>query len=285
MSQKVGADPGIDHFLAMQCFDEVATAGGKVEKFISYCGGLPAPEVSDNALGYKFSWSPRGALMNMLAGAKYLENDKVITVDPNGGLLDSVRPMDFLPGFNLEGYPNRDSTIYKELYGISDASTIIRGTLRYKGYTDAVKGLVRLGLLSPDPHPALHEHVKAVITILIRHKRVLILILLQGSDITWKELMCQLLNMEQDAFYGNVLEALNERVGSEKRTNALVALGLTSDEEVEKRGSPLNTLSNHLAGILAFGQGERDMLLMRHEVCDDFFFQLKQRNKSFRSSL
>ncbi|TRY81173.1 hypothetical protein TCAL_11846 [Tigriopus californicus] len=242
---EVGADPGIDHFLAMQCFDEVATAGGKVEKFISYCGGLPAPEVSDNALGYKFSWSPRGALMNMLAGAKYLENDKVVTVDPNGGLLDSVRPMDFLPGFNLEGYPNRDSTIYKKLYGISDADTIIRGTLRYKGYTDAVKGLVRLGLLSPDPHPSLHEH---------------------GSDITWKELMCQLLNMEQDAFYGNVLEALNERVGSEKRTNALVALGLTSNEEVEKRGSPLNTLSNHLAGILAFGEGERDMLLMRHEV-------------------
>ena len=30
-------------------------------------------------------------------------------------------------------YPNRDSTIYGELYGISEASTIVRGTLRYKG--------------------------------------------------------------------------------------------------------------------------------------------------------
>ena len=38
--------------------------------FKSYCGGLPSPEASDNPLGYKFSWSPRGALMNMLAGAK-----------------------------------------------------------------------------------------------------------------------------------------------------------------------------------------------------------------------
>ncbi len=28
-----------------------------------------------------------------------------------------------------------------------------------KGYTDSVKGLVRLGLLSPDPHPYLHEQV------------------------------------------------------------------------------------------------------------------------------
>ena len=30
------------------------------------------------------------------------------------------------------GYPNRDSTIYGDLYGINEAQTIIRGTLRYK---------------------------------------------------------------------------------------------------------------------------------------------------------
>ena len=41
-------------------------------------------------------------------------------------------PMDFLPGFNLEGFPNRDSTKYAEPYGIQDAHTLIRGTLRYK---------------------------------------------------------------------------------------------------------------------------------------------------------
>ena len=44
------------------------SGGGKVESFVSFCGGLPAPEASDNPLGYKFSWSPRGALMNMLSG-------------------------------------------------------------------------------------------------------------------------------------------------------------------------------------------------------------------------
>ena len=32
----------------------------------------------------------------------------------------------------LSGYPNRDSTIYSELYGINSAHTILRGTLRYK---------------------------------------------------------------------------------------------------------------------------------------------------------
>ena len=39
--------------------------------------GLPAPEASDNPLGYKFSWSPRGALMNMLSGGmKFCLNKK-----------------------------------------------------------------------------------------------------------------------------------------------------------------------------------------------------------------
>lgn len=35
-----------------------------LQSFVSYCGGLPAPECSDNPLRYRFSWSPRGALMN-----------------------------------------------------------------------------------------------------------------------------------------------------------------------------------------------------------------------------
>ena len=65
--------------------------------------------------------------------AKYLQDGKVVTVDPNGGLLDASMPMNFLPGFNLEGYPNRDSTIYGELYGIREAHTLLRGTLRYAG--------------------------------------------------------------------------------------------------------------------------------------------------------
>jgi len=45
---EVGLDPGIDHLLAMECFDEIRSHGGKVESFVSYCGGLPAPEVKNS---------------------------------------------------------------------------------------------------------------------------------------------------------------------------------------------------------------------------------------------
>ena len=47
---EVGLDPGIDHMLAMECFDEVKRAGGHITSYVSYCGGLPAPEHSDSPL-------------------------------------------------------------------------------------------------------------------------------------------------------------------------------------------------------------------------------------------
>lgn len=39
-----------------------------------------------------------------------------------------------MPGFSLEGYPNRDSLRYAQLYGIAaEAHTMLRGTLRFRG--------------------------------------------------------------------------------------------------------------------------------------------------------
>lgn len=72
--------------------------------------------------------------------------------------MDAVETLDFLPGFALEGFPNRDSTQYKSLYGLSGAHTMIRGTIRFKGFADSMKGLQALGLLGLDPHPALHPN-------------------------------------------------------------------------------------------------------------------------------
>ena len=68
MVNEVGVDPGIDHMLAMELFDELKSQGQDVKSFVSFCGGLPAPEASNNPLGYKFSWSPRGVLLNTVSG-------------------------------------------------------------------------------------------------------------------------------------------------------------------------------------------------------------------------
>lgn len=59
---EIGLDPGIDHCSAMRLLDEIKTKGERTTSFISFCGGLPAPEASNNPFKYKFSWSPRAAL-------------------------------------------------------------------------------------------------------------------------------------------------------------------------------------------------------------------------------
>lgn len=145
----------------MECFDEIRQGGGRVESFVSYCGGLPAPESSDNPLRYKFSWSPRGVLLNTLGIAKYLKEGEVplfyqsfflkantakfqvlriskfqIVSIKEGDLMKTAHRLDFLPGFALEGFANRDSTIYQETYGINEAHTVLRGTLRYQGWRE-----------------------------------------------------------------------------------------------------------------------------------------------------
>ena len=53
-------------------------------------------------------------------------------VESGGGLLNSVQELNLMPGFNIEGFPNRDSTLYTSEYGIEGAKTCIRGTIRYK---------------------------------------------------------------------------------------------------------------------------------------------------------
>lgn len=104
---EVGLDPGIDHLLAMECIDQIHEEGGKIDSFISYCGGLPAPEYSNNPLRYKFSWFPRGALINTTTEAKYLQDHKARslfnTID-NSCIYTSIYIFYFFNLFNQSGY-------------------------------------------------------------------------------------------------------------------------------------------------------------------------------------
>ena len=199
---EVGVDPGIDHMLAMQIFDDVKEAGGTINSYISYCGGLPAPEHANNSLRYKFNWSPRAVLLNTISQAKYMKNGKVIEIPGQGALLEQGSgPVSFLPGFNLEGFPNRDSIAYIDQYNIKSVNSILRGTLRYKGFSENAMALVKMGLISIKDHPSLHHG---------------------GPEITWRQFMCDLLNLNRDTYYDNVKTAMFEKLGqNEEQLTAL----------------------------------------------------------------
>ena len=133
-------------------------AGGKITGFYSYCGGLPAPEASDNPLGYKFSWSSRGVLLALRNDAKYYKDGKIVEVS-GPELMGNAKPYFIYPGFAFVAYPNRDSTPYKERYNIPEAQTIIRGTLRYQGFPEFVRVLVDMGFLSDDKQDFLEKPI------------------------------------------------------------------------------------------------------------------------------
>uniref|UniRef100_A0AAQ5ZIL4 Saccharopine dehydrogenase (NAD(+), L-glutamate-forming) n=1 Tax=Amphiprion ocellaris TaxID=80972 RepID=A0AAQ5ZIL4_AMPOC len=162
---EMGLDPGIDHMLAMECIDHAKADGCIVESYTSFCGGLPAPECSDNPLRYKFSWSPYGVLLNTISPAIFLKDNQVVSVPPGGSLMDSTTPMDFFPGFNLEGFPNRDSTKYSEPYGIQTAHTLIRGTLPSTLSTSFPNHVPEFGMLSDESVP----HADSILAALAKH--------------------------------------------------------------------------------------------------------------------
>jgi saccharopine dehydrogenase (NADP+, L-glutamate forming) len=143
---ELGLDPGIDHMEAMRIIHEVHDSGGHVLAFTSYCGGLPAPEANTNPFGYKFSWSPRGVLLASKNSARFLKDGQVVSI-PAADLF--ARPEIIpIPGVGaFEGYPNRDSVPYRDIYGIPEALSILRGTLRYSGWCATLKKMVELGLL------------------------------------------------------------------------------------------------------------------------------------------
>ena len=49
---------------------------------------------------------------------------------------------------NLEGYPNRDSLKYKQLYRLHEAVTVRRGTLRYTDFAFIMRSLIAIGLFT-----------------------------------------------------------------------------------------------------------------------------------------
>ncbi|CAE6370638.1 unnamed protein product [Rhizoctonia solani] len=147
---EIGLDPGIDHCGAMEMRDRFEAQGKRIVSFISWCGGLPAPEDSNVPLGMKFSWSPKALLSAALNPARFKLAGKHFEI-PGNQLLESYFPdVPLSKGFALEGLANRDSLGYAETYklgGVDGMRSLFRGTLRYKGFADIMRMFSEIGLL------------------------------------------------------------------------------------------------------------------------------------------
>ncbi|WKN45767.1 saccharopine dehydrogenase C-terminal domain-containing protein [Tunicatimonas pelagia] len=141
-----GLDPGLDHMSAMKLIDEVKAQGGTITSFQSSCGGLMAPGSDDNPWRYKFTWNPRNVVLAGKFGtAQYLFRGRYKNI-PHHHVFKRLSAVEVPDYGRFESYPNRDSLKYRDLYGIHQAETILRGTLRRPGFCAAWNAFVQLGL-------------------------------------------------------------------------------------------------------------------------------------------
>lgn len=243
---EIGLDPGIDHLYAVKTIDEVHQAGGKIKSFLSYCGGLPAAEDSDNPLGYKFSWSSRGVLLALRNAAKFYQGGQVVDVSGED-LMTTAKPYYIYPGFSFVAYPNRDSTPYRERYGIPEADELIRGTLRYQGFPEFVKVLVDLGFLSEEEK----EHFK--------------------QPAAWKDALAAQVGAKasdrkslEDAISAKT--QFKDDADKQRILAGLNWLGLFSDAQtIPRANNALDTLCATLEEKMQYEEGEKDLVMLQHK--------------------
>ena len=143
---EMGLDPGIDHMSAMKMIDKLS-ASNKIIEFESYTGGLVKLDKENNPWGYKFTWNPMNVILAGADGASYLK-DGVNKSIPYKKIFKDFTSI-VIPGEEgFEGYPNRNSLMYKDLYKLKDIKTLKRGTLRHKGFCETWSLLIELGLTS-----------------------------------------------------------------------------------------------------------------------------------------
>jgi len=143
---ELGLDPGIDHMSSMNIIHQLKEDGAVITSYKSYCGGLISLESNDNPWDYKFTWNPYNVIRAGSDGAVYKVNNLFHYI-PYHHLFREIQTVkaDSEP---FDMYLNRDSTRYTTLYGLEDAPTFLRGTLRYPGFCKKWASLVDAGLTS-----------------------------------------------------------------------------------------------------------------------------------------
>jgi len=140
---------------------------------------------------------------------------------------------------SLEGYPNRDSVQYLDVYKLrGECQTIIRGTYRNLGWCDVVKKLADLGYLD-----VTEEDI---------------------SSITYAKLTASMVKSQTGDVKANVAVHLGLDP-THKIITTMEWLGLFSDQPIPpKTNTRLDALCAAMLARMQYAPGERDMLVMQH---------------------
>ncbi|MEQ9302448.1 MAG: saccharopine dehydrogenase C-terminal domain-containing protein, partial [Marinoscillum sp.] len=142
---ELGLDPGIDHMSAMKVLDRIKAEGHELTAFETFTGGLLADNQNkDNPWQYKFTWNPRNVVLAGTGTVKFIQESRLKYI-PYQKLFTRTEVI-HVPGYGyFEGYANRDSLKYLDLYNLRGIKTLYRGTLRRVGFCKAWNIFVQIG--------------------------------------------------------------------------------------------------------------------------------------------
>jgi saccharopine dehydrogenase (NADP+, L-glutamate forming) len=254
---EMGLDPGIDHMSAMAEISEIQNKGGKITGFKSYTGGLVAPESDNNPWHYKVSWNPRNVVLAGQGTVKYLENGKLKFI-PYHRLFSRTEKIEVEGLFGeFEGYPNRDSLKYIKAYGLENAETFVRGTLRKKGYSSAWNCLVQLGM-TEDSY-----------------------VIENAAEMSYKELTASFLD---DSNINTVQRVLCKYLNISESSDEMIKLkwlGIFSSQKIGFNGTPAQIMEKLITEKWKLAPEDKDMIIMQHQ----FEYELNGKNAKIISSL
>lgn len=256
---EMGLDPGIDHMSAMKEIDILKNKNAKISAFESFTGGLPAPGFDNNPWNYKFTWNPRNVILAGQGGVvKFIQEGKYKYI-PYHKLFRRTEIIEIEGYGKFEGYANRDSLKYRDLYGLEDIPTFYRGTLRRPGFCRAWDVFVQLGatddsyIIEDSENMTYREFINSFLAY-------------NPKDSVELKLM-QYLKIYQDEF--DLFEKLkwldifkNIKIGLKNATPAMI-------------------LQHILEKKWKLKQGEKDMIVMWHKIN----FELNNKKKSKELSL
>eukprot|EP01063_Lacrimia_lanifica_P019909 TRINITY_DN27303_c0_g1_i1.p1 TRINITY_DN27303_c0_g1~~TRINITY_DN27303_c0_g1_i1.p1 ORF type:complete len:961 (+),score=424.34 TRINITY_DN27303_c0_g1_i1:54-2936(+) len=269
---EMGVDPGIDIMSSFQLLERVKADGGVVRSYESFCGALPEPEHANNCLGYKFSWSPKGVMLAAQRPCTFLWNNTEVDIEGRR-LYDVALPFTPFKALKMEWVPNGNAINYKDVYGLHDAHTIVRSTLRFGGFSAVIKSMRELGILDAD----------AVLEGLKEGKMSWPQVLAERSGVAVEDFPAHLVkkltavraSIAEDGPMSKFYDGSNDAPVEEEVKEALAGmqeLGLLDESsEVPNNagGFIIDSLSTHLAKTLALESHENDFVMMYHRVIAD----------------
>ncbi|KAB5583471.1 hypothetical protein GE09DRAFT_1167427 [Coniochaeta sp. 2T2.1] len=207
-----------------------------IKEFYSYCGGLPAPECANNPLGFKFSWSPKGAILSQCNSASFLKDGQQVDI-PSAELMSTAKPHHVAEGYSFVAYPNRNSVPFRDFCGIPEADTVIRGSLRYEGNPRVCPRACRAGWVEPERRDWLKK----------------------DGGIMWGKIQTLVDRIKEVYKFPNEKEA-------DRIISGMDEFRLFSDTAATiKGGNVFDTFCHRLAQLLSFKPGERDLVMLQHK--------------------